>query len=372
MSHHWRFRILDPVYLRFKSLFASIGHFLRLRRGDMSRISEAPVSLKMLLVPKMNRPTLELECTFPSREDVIKTCTVTHAITGIWPISFSYPESVSHTEKPQKSGYFCPVFPGHKYAFSNEAEYLGNYSRYEFALTHKKAGWDCFRHLEILYSGTVPFMPDAELIPPHTMVHYPKAFLAEVARNCRTSQLTLTDKTVTGLRTYFNDNLTCKAMADYMLSVSGLNRSRRILFVDASLPQMPDYLSVFTLIGLKKLRGENVSVSHPVPYVYDDWTGSTAELYGRGFGYTLSLPASLRTSNEKSEEVLPLVSDSLIPFDSVIVGSVERNSELAINLLAIFPPDRTVWIHGEDQPASENLVKSAQRAGVHFFAREII
>jgi hypothetical protein len=42
-----------------------------------------------------------------------------------------------------------------KYAFSNEHEYYENIARSYYAVTMKKAGWDCMRHYEIAANATV-------------------------------------------------------------------------------------------------------------------------------------------------------------------------------------------------------------------------
>ena len=37
----------------------------------------------------------------------------------------------------------------------------------------KKAGWDCFRHYEIIASGSMPYFLDIERLPSHTMQNFP-------------------------------------------------------------------------------------------------------------------------------------------------------------------------------------------------------
>jgi hypothetical protein len=265
----------------------------------------------------------------------------------------------------------CPIFPGHRYSFTDEADYIDNYGRFSFALTHKKSGWDCFRHLEIMYSGAVPYMPDASLIPEFTMVHYPKKFLAEVAEGLRHSRVVISSDSHQKLASYFNDNLTSAAMARYVLRAAEIDDDAKVLFVDAAAVAMPDYQSIFTLIGLKQTLGKRISVAFPLDYVYEDWAGDAAALYGRGFGYSRVLETSLKNPNEASGELLDLSASSLANFDAVVVGSVTRNSGLADQLVARFPASKTLWIHGEDQGPSASDIATFRAKGVTVFVREI-
>ena len=60
---------------------------------------------------------------------------------------------------PPKSKSFGRVIPGDYstyYHLYNESQYFEDMSRSLFAVTYKKNGWDCLRHLEILAAGTVP------------------------------------------------------------------------------------------------------------------------------------------------------------------------------------------------------------------------
>lgn len=245
------------------------------------------------------------------------------------------------------------------------------YRQYRFALTHQKAGWDCFRHLEIMYSGSVPFMPDADQIPEFTMVHYPKRMFREVARHLVQSRGSVSPGAQEDLRKYFNDHLTSCAMADYLVGVAPNFGEGRVLFIDEAAPAAPDYLSVLTAIGLKQLLGKRVSVAFPMNYLYEDWGGEGQSLYGRGFGYTRTLSASLKNPNEVRGQALALSRTDLEQFDSVVIGSITRNWRLAMELLQVFRAEKTVWIHGEDTGPNAIERDEYRRLGVTVFAREI-
>lgn len=47
-------------------------------------------------------------------------------------------------------------------------------SRSLFAVTFKKAGWDCMRHLEIIAAGALPVFTDIADLPAGTMAAYPR------------------------------------------------------------------------------------------------------------------------------------------------------------------------------------------------------
>lgn len=364
---------VSPPWAKQKAVLAgnTLKYFVRFVAGNIEGIAGAPAAAKWgLMRPHSRRPVSIALSPLPSSEDIWLDCVRAYKDAGVWPISFSYPRH-SPALGSSSSGTMCPVFPGHRYAFTNEADYISNYGNFSFALTHKKGGWDCFRHLEIMYAGAVPFMPDASLIPEFTMVHYPKSFLAEVAEGLRHSRVVMTPQDSQELAKYFNDNLTSAAMARYVLRAAGVPKDAKVLFIDAAAVSMPDYQSVFTLIGLKQILGKRVSVAFPLNYVYEDWTGDAAALYGRGFGYSRVLETKLKNRNEISGDVLDLSAASLATFDAVVVGSLTRNAALVEQLLARFPAAKTIWMHGEDQGPSASEMATFRAKGVTAFVREL-
>ena len=273
--------------------------------------------------------------TDPTPWDSARAC---FAEKRVWPISFSYPhESLSLNPRP--SVLVADIVPGIPYSFSDPEAYLATYRDAYLGLTHRKAGWDCFRHVEIMASGAVPLMLDADEIPRYSMIHYPKQALAAVASRARDTGAPPDEATREGFRTWFTRHLTSEAMARYVLEAAGLPDAKRVLFVDAALPGFADYQSVLTLIGLKQLLGRECHVMHPVDYVYDDTQAHTMSLYGRGFGYSRALPGAFRSLSELGEPM------DLGTFDALVVGSVSRNVKLAKDLLAHFPAQKTICIH---------------------------
>jgi hypothetical protein len=293
---------------------------------------------------------------------------------GVRPISFSFPENLSISPiSPLQP--ISPVIPGHAYSYESPVDYFRQYSESALATTHRKAGWDCFRHVEILAAGSVPLMLDSEQIPKYSMIHYPKSALVQVNELTRALCGTPDQATRTAFHNYFKHNLTTKAMANYLLKSAGLQGVENVLFVDQALPQMADYQSVLTLIGLKELLGKACHVAFPVDYIYNDWNESPLQLYGRGFGYSRSVEANKRSQGEVSQSVdqrpASFERSSLNKFDAVIVGSIARNSDLALELLDHFPAKKTIWIHGEDTPPNRTNLALIKESGTHSFIRSI-
>jgi hypothetical protein len=75
----------------------------------------------------------------------------------------------SHIVDPDVAAHFSGASTG--YAFSNEAAYYADLQRSKFAVTTKRAGWDCLRHYEIAANACVPCFRDlqtkSEYCAPH-------------------------------------------------------------------------------------------------------------------------------------------------------------------------------------------------------------
>jgi hypothetical protein len=93
------------------------------------------------------------------------------------PISFTYPSYFNPKVESNRKKKFllAPCVPGlmESYIFDTESSYYQQYSNSYFAITKKKAGWDCMRHYEIIKSGCIPYFPDIHFKPPMIMKTYP-------------------------------------------------------------------------------------------------------------------------------------------------------------------------------------------------------
>jgi len=294
-----------------------------------------------------------------------------HNALGIWPITFSYPGELLPLTWPRET-LISPMIPGFPYAFDDPGAYLRTYARAALAVTHRKAGWDCFRHVEILAAGALPLMVDANNLPRFCMVHHPHRALREILGHVRAGDGWPSSSSFERMRAHTEQHLTSGAMADYLLRMAGLTDAQRILFVDRQHPASSDYQSTLALIGLKQRLGARVESMFPAPWIHTDDTGPSQHLYGRGFGYTRTVDPSARSAAEARTGLGDRLHDlDLSQFDAVVVGSCSRNRELAQDLLRQVAPERTVWIHGEDTPPLPDDVRWIRNCGVHAFVRAI-
>jgi hypothetical protein len=308
----------------------------------------------------------------PDDEGVAVAARECFAQLGVWPISFSFPHAPERDPRPLLQPV-SSIIPGEPYSFDSPNEYLNEYASSHMAITHRKAGWDCFRHVEILASGSVPLLLDADAIPKYSMIHYPKRSFQLLTARVRASEGIPDESTRFGFHNYFRNHLTSRAMAQYMLKMAGLADARKVLFFDEALPSMPDYQSVLTLIGLKQVLGQSCEVFSPVEYLYDDWPGEPDRLYGRGFNYTRVVEAALRSASEEGGDVEGVILDERLSdsFDAIVVGSISRNWSQGKRLLELFPRERTVWIYGEDSPPNPQETAWMRDSQVHVFVRSI-
>lgn len=92
----------------------------------------------------------------------------------LFPISFALPTSKIYT-KTLKTKLLAHITPLDKstYIYKNEADYYKDYRDSYFAITCKKAGWDCMRHWEIIGNGCIPIFIDLDKCPKETLANYP-------------------------------------------------------------------------------------------------------------------------------------------------------------------------------------------------------
>ena len=181
------------------------------------------------------------------------------------PISFSIPEQkITHPDNNAhtKIHYLSPLIPNEPstYIYSTEASYYTQYQQSYFALTFKKAGWDCLRHYEIIANCCLPFFPNIENCPPNTMTHFPKNLCLkandlyfEYNNKPLTDDFHNKHKTLLSLfYAHLISHLTTVSMAKYVVSAIGTS-PKSILFLSGH-PGV-DYLRCLTLHGLKTIYG---------------------------------------------------------------------------------------------------------------------
>lgn len=93
----------------------------------------------------------------------------------LFPISFAIPTcKIFFNKNKIRDNAFITPLDKKTYIYDNESDYYNDYSLSRFAITTKKAGWDCMRHYEILANGCLPLFYDIDKCPDLTMVSFPK------------------------------------------------------------------------------------------------------------------------------------------------------------------------------------------------------
>ena len=269
----------------------------------------------------------------------------------IHPITFSIPLEKVIEEIPVKTKILSDLIPGNlsTYIYQTETEYYNEYKKSYFAITTKKAGWDCMRHYEIIANGCVPYFPDIESCPPLTMALLPKDLIIEgnsLYKRFLASGLTPenisahTDLTNRFLK-YTRDNLTTHRMAEYVLDKVGV-KAKKILFLSGSI--YPDYLRCVTLNGFKSLLGSACHDYPKVPHIYKLSTGYS-NLYGKGITYTNLLDHGL---HDDSLDIDIETSIKNRKFHLIIYGSYHRGMPFFDLVNQFYMPNEIVMLCGED------------------------
>jgi hypothetical protein len=287
-----------------------------------------------------------------------RECFLSH---GYYPISFSWPKTFDEPQstKTNAVSFTVPYIP---YSYQNSEDYYREYAHSSLAITQRKGGWDCFRHLEIIGAGCIPLFLSAEKIPKYTMIHYPKSLFVAVRKNYKKRAILPSREVAKRLADYANRNLTSRAMCNYFAKLADFNIESHdtILFVDSELAASPDYLSVLNFIGLKQVYGHQVQSLYEEPdYVYTDTTQDVSKLYGRGFGYTKVLERTQRPSESLNEPKI------------VVVSNLERDLSLVDTLMTSYPNSKFVLFWGSDRPIPKEFKVKDFLSSAVLFCREI-
>ncbi|MGK6349757.1 hypothetical protein [Parapedobacter sp. DT-150] len=137
------------------------------------------------------------------------------------PISFAIPkEKIIDNLKP-KYRQWATNYPGrpYTYIYNREVDYYEDYRGSKYAVTCKKAGWDCLRHYEILANGCLLYFIDIENCPHDTLTTLPKTLLERI--KVEVDQGSLSDERYDDyagqLLQYTRDFLTTECLASYLL-----------------------------------------------------------------------------------------------------------------------------------------------------------
>ncbi|MGA7572566.1 MAG: hypothetical protein WCA97_01185 [Terriglobales bacterium] len=153
------------------------------------------------------------------------------------PIQFAIPEERIATVSRQKSKVQAFIDPRdtRTYIYKDESAYYGDYAESLFAVTIKKAGWDCLRHYEIMANRCIPHFIDLDSCPRTTLMFLPKYEL-RVASNLLTSQGPAFFCTREGLDNWsalhqridlaFRRHCTTRALARYVIETASILAQR--------------------------------------------------------------------------------------------------------------------------------------------------
>lgn len=292
---------------------------------------------------------------------------------GVYPINFSFPSThIREFSREPRPYFLSDTFPGVPHSFSLWNEYLGEYEKSYFALSTKKGGWDTFRHLEIIFSGAIPLMPNLRNSNRFSLAHYPKRLLSSILESLIEEGPAVPDShTLSFLTQWAERNLTTRASAEYLIEFSRLS-SDRVLFLDKALASRTDYLSAFSFIGLSEVLGDRLVAAFEPSYLFDDFPDGTSSMYGRGFGYSKTIPSALRSSESLdqncSDDDLKNLAESA---SAIVVGNYDANRELVSRLLQSgIAEGKVTCIVGSDLVADSHLLRMARRSGMTFFIRE--
>ena len=275
----------------------------------------------------------------------------------MYPINFSIPKEKLCKNYNVKTKILSDLIPGiiSTYIYNNEEDYYNEYNNSYFAITKKKAGWDCMRHYEILANGCIPIFTDIEKCPTNTMTLMPKNLLIESNtlfnkfKNKKINELNqevineyniLREKLIDHTRNY----LTTEKIAEYILQKIGLqNKVTKILYLSGNID--PDYLRCVTLHGFKTLFGSDCHDYPKIQHIYKSKDIDYTKLYGKGISYTNLLDPSLH----REELDVKLVEDIKNKYyDIIIYGSYHRGIPFYDLICTIYKPDEIILLCGED------------------------
>jgi len=308
----------------------------------------------------------------------------------------------------QKKRWLAFIRPDRRgtYIYKNEYSYYIDYQTSLFALTTKKAGWDCMRHYEILANGCIPLFKDLDQCPPNTMTHFPKQLVKEALDDLLTPELqqeminnnrfeqsqplppppfTLEkyNHHVKKLLEYTRNHLTTTEMAKYILQTTTIHPPlpNRILFLSGEDAEAisPDYMRCLLLHGFKELYKTNCHEYPLLVHMYDDYDDSASygKGYGRGMTYSKNLNKTIHRApiQDTPETIQKQIENQ--EYDLIIYGSLMRGLPFLDLVKKHYDPKKVIMICGEDRKGKRkwrnylSTCKTLAKYGFHVFAREL-
>lgn len=274
------------------------------------------------------------------------------------PISFSIPKDKICKNYNIKSKIVSNLIPGNTktYIYNTEEDYYNEYKKSYFAITMKKAGWDCMRHYEILANGCIPYFINIEECPKNTMALCPKDLFIEAnmlyQKFIKKNIDELEDENIDEYNTllsklleYTKNHLTTNKMAEYILKKVNFDNKQNLKILYLSGNTDPDYLRCVTLHGFKELIGLDCHDYPKIPHIYKSTTINYNNLYGKGFTYTNLLDDELHNNN-LDNSIEEDIKNKF--YDIVIYGSYHRGMPYYDLVYKTYNPNEIILICGED------------------------
>lgn len=293
----------------------------------------------------------------------------------VYPITFSIPAEKITNAIHKKTKIVSSLIPGKRetYIYNNETEYYNEYKQSMFAITTKKAGWDCLRHYEIIANGCIPYFENIQDCPTNTLCLFPKDLILEgnslyekiIANSLdENKHLQEYNHLLKRLMDYLKTHLTTEHLAKYVLKKSNHENASKILYLSGD--ATPDYLRCLTLHGFKKLLGNCCHDYPKIPHIYKNEPINYESLYGKGITYTNLLEPEYR-NDEYDKNVETRIANK--QYDVIIYGSYHRGLPFFDLIMQHYSPSDVILMCGEDVHNCD-YTKFAKH-GFHTFVREM-
>lgn len=298
-------------------------------------------------------------------------------LNNVNPITFSIPkEKITEIPielDPNSRQMISPLIPGDMstYIYNDEESYYKQYQESNFALSPKKAGWDCMRHYEILANNCIPVITNVSNMPTNIMFDWfkPGLIIAEQMYNKYKETGEFDSKSYLELLNIMKTKMKLKLSSDKVaermlkrIDISPDLKNKKILFLSGK--KNPDYLRCLTLIGLKQLYGSQVHDYPRIDHIYNDYSEDITKLYGKGMTYSRILDPSTR-SDEDDKNLKDDIQNHV--YDLIIYGSFMRGTPYLDLVFSSYERSEIIMLHGEDNP-----ILFRPYDGVHIFACETI
>lgn len=260
-----------------------------------------------------------------------------------------------------RSRLISKIWPGDPYGFEDEQEFLDQYRASHYAFSPKKGGWDTMRHLEIMGSGCIPIIPKVNSISEMALFGYPKRFLEGIWDFVQADSLpTPTYDDHKWVQQWSTQYLSSEAQARFILTESGFDQNgfESVFYLDFSLMDSPDYVSMGNLVGLYRVLRQNQLRTLQLPrHLIESNKEYYKSLYGKGFGYSSELSGrGLQEADVTSLQILVEKAIKIIStetFGLLVVGGIEymdSNPELRFEFLSLLTSlsPRSAVVYGGD------------------------